>query len=90
MRNMGIKAMLEHRSNKKRASETKGSNQGRPPAYRVYCPICPQKGGDPELWSHISVPAHAKLARCAAGHEFSVGTAARPGGRHEGAPDDSA
>lgn len=60
---------------RKSSSSTKGSNNGRPPSYRVYCPECVAPAADPERGSHVQVKAGTKRVTAACGHNFAVGGA---------------
>lgn len=62
---------------RKTSSSTKGSNKGKAPSYRVYCPECIPPSADPERGVHVNVSAGTKRVTAACGHTFPVGSASQ-------------
>lgn len=65
-------ALINKRS--KPSSETKGSNRGRPPSYRTYCPYCPMNHTDPERSSSVEVGPGVKTTTGSCKHTWRVGS----------------
>lgn len=64
--------MLEN-TQKKKSSETKGDNKGRPAKLRSACPACNCGESVPEKVSYTPVNTKTKFAVCRMGHRFAVG-----------------